>query len=429
MDAVRREAENVTAQYARLARIPGFRPGHAPATLVRRRFAENIRSEVLQSLLPKFFENAVREQKFSVVGRPQFEDVKFEDDQPLTCKATFEIVPDFEIQEYKGLAVEEDAAEVSEAAVDQALEELRERAATFEVVEGRPAVEGDHVLVHYQGRDPDSPALAGSAEKPLVESRDALVHLGGPGTVSAFTENLVGSQAGEVREFQVRYPEDHPQKSLAGRPLNFRVEVLGIKKKVVPPVNDDLAKSVSELATLEELRAKLRRELGERRAREAEADAKKKLLSQLLEAYPVAVPEVLVEVQMDRKLERVLAQLIAQGIDPRTAAVDWRKVREDARPDAEREVRASLILEKIANLEKIEVSEEEVDELVREIARERREPPATVKTRLTQEGEIARLKSTRRSQKALELIYRHAKIIRKNETGPSPAAAGPPRAQ
>ncbi len=411
VDVVRREAENVTAQYARAARIPGFRPGRAPHALVRRRFAEDIRSDVIRALLPRFFETAVRDQKLSVVGRPHFEDVKFEDDRPLTCKATFEIVPEFEIGEYKGLEVEEDAAEVTEADVDQALEEIRQRAATFEVVEGRPAAEDDHLLVNYRGRDPGPP------DQPPVETRDALIHLGGKGTVSGFTENLVGSEPGQVREFQVRYPEDYPQKTLAGKSLDFRVEVLGIKTKVLPPVNDELAKSVSELATLEELRQKLRRELTERRASEAEAGAKKRLLDQLLDAHPFPAPDGLIEAQMDRKVERVLAQLLAQGIDPRTAPVDWRKIREDARPDAEREVRASLILQKIADLEKIEVAEEEIDGLVREIAQERHEAPATLKTRLTQEGGIAKLKSTRRSQKTLELIYRQAKIIRKSEPG------------
>lgn len=417
VDVVRREAENVTAQYARAARIPGFRPGRAPHALVRRRFAEDIRSDVIRALLPRFFETAVRDQKLSVVGRPQFEEVKFEDDQPLTCKATFEVVPEFEIGEYKGLEVEEASTEVTEANVDQALEEIRQRAATFEVVQGRPAAQDDHLLVNYQGRDPDSP------DQPPVEARDAMIHLGGKGTVGGFTENLVGTEPGQVREFDVRYPEDYPQKTLAGKTLKFRVEVVAIKTKVLPPVNDELAKSASEFSTLEELRQKLRRELAERRAGEAEAAAKKNLLDQLLGAHPFPAPDGLVEEQQDRKLERVLTQLLAQGIDPRTAPVNWRKVREEARPEAERDVRASLILQKIADLEMIEVSEEEVDGLVREIAQERHEAPATLKTRLTQEGGIAKLKSTRRSQKALELIYRQAKINRKSEPGP-PSAQG-----
>lgn len=410
VDVVRREEETVTAQYARNARIPGFRTGHAPRALVRRHFSGDIRSQVVQLLVPRFFENAVKDQKWSVVGRPRFEEVKFEDNQPITCKATFEVYPEFEVKEYQGLAVEEEPPTVTEADIDQALEDLREHVATFEVVEGRPAAEDDYVIVNYQGRDVVHP------EAPPVEARDALVHLGGKGTAVAFTENLVGARPGEVREFQVTYPGDYPQTKLAGKTLSFRMEVQSIKKKVVPAVNDDLVKSVSEFATLEELRNKLRQDLTDRRRREVEASTKKKLLDRLLEAHSFPVPETLIETQMDRKLQRVVAQLMSQGIDPGTTEIDWRKIREESRPDAEREVRASLMLQKIADLEKVEVPEEEVDGLVREIAQERQETPASMKTRLTREGELDRLKSTRRSQKALEFVYRNAKINRKNES-------------
>ena len=407
-EVVRREAETVTAQYARAARIAGFRPGHAPASLIRRHFRDDIRNEVVQSLLPRFFENAVNDQKWSVVGQPRFEDLKFEEDQPLTCKATFEIVPDFELKQYKDLEVEEDQPTVTDADVEKALEELREHAATFEVATDRPAADDDYLAVNYEGRDLKDPVSRS------VEARDAIVHLGGKGTLAAFTENLRGSKPGEVREFQVTYPEDYTQKSLAGKTLSYRVEVQSIKKKVVPAADDDLAKSVSEFSTLEELRANLRQDLTERAKRRAEMAAKQRLVENLLQAHEFPVPEVMVEAQLDRKLERTVAQLLAQGIDPRKTEVDWGKVREDSRPDAEKEVRAALILGKIAGAEKIELAEEEVDEVIREMARERQETPAALKTRLTEEGGLDRIKSTRRNQKAIDFIYRSAKIIRKS---------------
>ncbi len=415
VDVVRREAESVTAEYARLARIPGFRPGHAPPALVRRHFRDGIRSEVVQTLLPKFFDNAVKEQKWSVVGRPEFEDLKFEDDQPLTVKAKFEVYPEFALGEYRGLEVEEGPPTVSDADVDKALEEVRQEAATFEVVEGRAAGADDYVIVNYEGRDLKHPE-----SKPL-ETRDAMVNLGGKGTVAAFRDNLRGAKGGEKREFDVDYPADYPQKSLAGKTYRYRVEVLSIKQKVVPALDDDLAKSVSELATLGELREKLRKDLEERRRRGVEAGARQKLLERLVEAHPMPVPAALVETQLNRKLERALLGLMSQGIDPRTTQIDWAKIREDSRPEAEREVRASLVLERIAASEKIEVTEEEVDELVRQLAQERGETPAALKTRLTRDGELDRMSSTRRSQKALDFVYHNAKITRKNE--PAPARA------
>ncbi len=409
VEIVRKEADTVTTQYRRVARIPGFRPGHAPASLVRQHFREGIRSEVVQALLPRFFESAVKDQKWAVVGRPHFEDLKFEEDQPLTCKARFEVVPEFEMKEYKGLEVEEAEPRATEEDVQKALEEMRERAATFEVVTDRPAADEDDVTVNYRGLDTKDPKAV------PVEARDVVVHLGGKGTVAAFTENLRGAKPGDVKEFTVTYPDDYPQKSLAGKTLGYHVEVSSIKKKVVPPVDDELAKSVSEFSTVEELRAKLREDLLERARHHTELATKQKLMDALLATHDFPVPEVLVEAQLDRRLERLVSQLLAQGVDPRTMEVDWRKFRKESQPEAEKEVRASLLLGKIAEAEKLEVSEEAVDEIIRHLAQERHETPAALKTRLTREGELDRIKSTRRNQEALNLIYRHAKIIRKSE--------------
>jgi trigger factor len=409
VDVLRKESENVTAQYQRTARIPGFRRGHAPATLVRQHFRDAIRKQVVQSLVPKFFERAVTEQKLAVVGEPRFEDLKFDDEQPLTCKAMFEVLPEFELGDYKNLEAEEDPGTVTEADVDQALEELRQGAATYEVVEDRPADNDDYVLVNYQGRDVKEPSA------PPLEAHDAVVHLGGKGTVAAFSANLRGAKSGEVREFDVAYPDDYPQKSLAGKTFRYRVEVQSIKKKVVPAADDELAKSVSESETLADLRAKLRAELATRRKKQAEKATMSKLLEQLVNRRPFPVPEALVEAQLDHKIESVVTQLVAQRIDPRSTEIDWRKLREESRPEAEKEVRGSLILEKVAAAEGIEVTEEEVDEMVRATAQERHEPPAALKTRLTREGVLDKIRFSRRNQKALELIYRNAKIIRKSE--------------
>ncbi len=408
VDVVQREVDSVAGKFAKRARIPGFRPGRAPASLVRQHFRDDIRSEVAQTLIPRFFETAVKEQKWEVVAQPRFEDMRFEDNQPLTCKATFEIYPAFELQPYKELEVEEETAEVTDADVDKAVADLREGVATFEVVADRPAADEDYLTVNYRGQDTSSPS-----SQPM-EAKDAVVHLGGKRTVEGFTENLRGAREGEVREFPVTYAADYPQKALAGKTFSYRVEIQSIKRKVVPPVDDELAKSVSEFVTLEDLRAKLRRDLEKNAQRQAEMGSKQKLAEKLLEANQSPVPEVLVETQLDRKIERTLGQLLSQGIDPRQTQVDWRKLREEARPDAEKEVRVALILSRVADIEKIDLTEEEVDDAIREIAPERHMTAAELKTRLTRDGKLDTLKSTRRNQKALDYVYRNAKIIRKN---------------
>ena len=411
-DIVKQESDAVTAHYRRLARIPGFRPGRAPASLIRRHFHDDIRSEVVQALLPKYFENAIKEQHMSVVGRPQFADLKFEEDSPLTATAKFEILPDFELKEYKGLEVGQRSSEPTEDEVKETLEGLRQRAATFEPVEGRTAEDGDYVAVNYRGVDKTD-----AGAKP-IEATEAMVHLAGEGSVPEFTENLRGAKPGEVREFEVNYPEDYASKPLAGKSLSYRVEVVAIKKKVVPELDDEFAKSVSELKTMDELRGRVKENLSARKKYETESEAKQSLLKQLVAEHSFPVPDTLVEGQVDGKLERFMGRLISQGIDPRAVKLDWEKLREDGRPEAEKEVRGSLILEKVAEAEAIEVKEEEVDELIRELAQERRETPAALKTRLTRDGELPTIERRLRNQKALDLIYQHAKIKPETEAVP-----------
>jgi trigger factor len=405
-DVVQKESESVADEYARKARVPGFRPGHVPRDFILRRFRSAIQEEVAQSLLPRFFKDAVKEQNLSVVGDPRFEPLKFEDDRPLTAKATFEVYPTIALGSYKGLEVTEEEPAVSDDDVNKAVESLCESATTFEVAEGRPAEEGDLLSVNYEGRD------VAWLKNRLVQVKEGTVRVGAEGTLTAFTDNLRGAKAGEVREFEVAYPADFAQKSVAGKRIKFRVEVLAVKRKVVPTLDDEFAKTVSSESTLEALRATLRKQIREARQREAEASSKRKLLEILMERQKFPVPETLIDDRLSDKLRQMAGQLIDQGVDPRKAQVDWEKVREELRPAAEKDVRGTLILQRVAEAEKIEVSEEEIDESLRQVAAGGTESPAALKTRLTRNGGLARLQSSRLSQKALDFIYHNAKVVR-----------------
>ncbi len=409
-DIVERETGKVIKGFARMARVPGFRPGHAPDSMVRRRYHEEIKSEVVQTLVPRFFDTALKEHKWSVVGSPKFQEVNFEDRQPMTVKATFEIYPDFELGQYKGLEAEQDASSVSDAEVAEALEKLRESMGTFELAGDRASESGDYVSVSYSGSDATSPA-----GDPL-EQREGMVHLGGKATQPAFTENLLGVKSGDIREFDVSYPEDNPRERLRGKTVHYRVEVQGVKQKVMPPLDDELAKSAGEFGTLDELRNKIRQDLTGRHEAKSKQAVERQLLDKLLEVHSFPVPERMVETQVQHKLEGLIAQFVRQGIDPRTEALDWRKLREEMTPEAEKDVRGSLILQKIADTEKIDVSDEEVDEAIRELAQESRETPAALKTRLTRDGDLDRLRLTRRTHKALDFIYANASIRKKNDS-------------
>lgn len=403
-EVIQKESENVAAQFARKVHVPGFRPGHAPRDFILRRFRTAIQEEVAQSLLPKFFEDAIKEQKLSIVGDPRFEASEFEEDQPLKAKATFEVYPEVELDCYQGLEVTEEEPLVTDEDVNQAVEKLRQSSATYEVTDA-PGEEGDLLSVSYEGRDSKS-------RNRVVEVREGTVRLGAEGTVGTFSEKLKGARAGDVREFEVAYPPDFPQKSVAGRTVRFRLEVLSVKRKIMQPLDDEFARSVSSESTLEGLRSALRKQLRETRQKEAEAASKRRLLDRLIDSRNFPVPEILVKERVDDKLRQMAVQLADQGVDPRKADIKWLSIREELRPTAEREVRGSLILRKIAEAEKIEVSEEEIDDAVRQLAAGGQESPAALKTRLTRNGGLARLQSSRLSQKALDLIYRSAKVVR-----------------
>jgi trigger factor len=405
-DVVQKESESVANEYARKARVPGFRPGHVPRDFILRRFRSAIQEEVAQTLLPRFFRDAVKEQNLPVVGDPRFEPLKFEEDRPLTAKAIFEVYPTIELGSYKGLEVIEDEPSVSDDDVSKAIENLRESATTYEVAEGRSAEEGDLLTVSYEGRD------VNSLKNRLVQVKEGTVRLGAEGTLTAFTDNLRGAKAGDIHEFEVAYPADLAQKNIAGKTIKFRVEVLGVKRKVVPVLDDDFAKTVSSESTLEDLRVSLRKQIREARQKEAEAASKRKLLESLMDRQQFPIPEILTDERLNEKLRQMAGQMIDQGVDPRKAQLDWGKLREELRPAAEKDVRGTLILQRIAEAEKIEVSEEEIDDSLRQLAAGGTESPAALKTRLTRNGGLARLQSGRLSQKALDFIYHNAKVVR-----------------
>ena len=403
-DVVAREREQIAAHYARVARIPGFRPGHAPQSLVAKRYQEEIRSEVVQNLLPKYFADSVRDQNLVMASEPQFKELEFEEGQPIRAKASFEVFPEIELKEYKGLEVEQEPVTVTDRDVEEALERLRQHAATFEAIEDRTAADGDFVVVSYQGHDLKVPGA-----EPM-EVTDRLIEIAGPGEQREFTENLRGSRAGEVREFEVNYADDFRDPVLAGRRISYRVEVQGVKNRVLPALDDELAKTVSDFPSLAELRQQVRQDLEKKKRRRAEDAVRQQLLEKLGASHDFPVPETLVESQLRRQMRSMIRVMAAQGVDPQKAAIDWSRFPEEMRPEAEQEVRRTLILDKIAAAENIEVSESEIDDALREMAAAAEETPAALKTRLTREKGLGIVESGIRRKKALDFIHHHAKV-------------------
>jgi len=403
-DVLAKESDSVVGQYARKAKIPGFRPGRVPVELIRRRFREAIEGEIAQSLFPKYLKEAAEGQNWRIAGPPQFSDVHFKDGSAATFKAVFEVYPDFELKEYKGLEVAEETKPVTDEDVAKLLEGMREDAGVLEPVTDRPAGDGDFVGVSYEGRDVQS------AKAQPVEVEEGHVVVGGPQTVPEFSENVRGAKEGDSREFDVTYASDFPRPALAGKTMHYSLKVRSVKRKVLPEVDDEFAKSVGKYSTLDELRVGIRAKLQETQQRNLERETRLKLLEQLVTKHDFPVPQALLDRRLDEKIEILVRQLLAQGVDPRNTSIDWRKMRNDLQPAAEKDVRGALVLEKIAEAEKLEVSEEEMDATLREMAGEGPETAASLKTRLTRDGKLARLRSKHLSQKALEFIYRNAQI-------------------
>jgi len=395
-ETVQEAVARVAKEFARVARVPGFRPGKAPITLIRRRFADDIKSEVLQSLVPEQIERAVTESKLVPVTQPQVDKVDFTETGPVKFRATFEVLPEFDLGQYKDLEVEVDDLKIEDSDVDKALEELRDRAATFVPVEGRSIADGDYAQLKLKG------IPAGGGEP--LEADSVLCHVGGEETMEPFNQNLREANIGDHKNFDVTYPSDYPDPKLQGKTYSYAVEVQGIKEKKRPELTDEFAKDVSDAQTLEELRKKMRDNLEAARTHRQNEQTREKLLAQIVKSHEFPVPEALVEHQMDSRLERTVRSLASQGVDPRAVNVDWVALRSRQKDRSIEDVKAELLLDRIATAEKIDVTDEELEKEIAAIAERSGESATAVRANLTRQGALDRMKSKIRSEKTLDWL-------------------------
>ena len=395
-ETVQKTVEKVAREFAKVARVPGFRPGKAPVTLIRRRFAEDIKSEVLQSLVPEQIERAVTESKLVPVTQPHVDKVDFTESGPVKFRASFEVLPEFDLGQYKDLEVEVDDLKIDDSDVDKAIEELRDRAASFVPVEGRAIADGDYAQLKLKG----TPAGGGES----LDAESVLCHVGSEETMEPFNQNLRGASVGDHKNFDVAYPADYPDPKLHGKTYTYSVEVLGIKEKKRPELTDEFAKDVSDAQTLDELRKKVRESLEGARAQRQKDQMRDKLLAQIVKTHEFPVPDTLVEHQMDSRLERTVRSLAQQGVDPRAVNVDWVALRARQKDHSIEDVKAELLLDRIATAEHIEVSEEEVEKDIAAIAQRSGESATAVRANLTRQGALDRMKSRIRSEKTLDWL-------------------------
>lgn len=419
-DEVAAAFRKVAANYRKYARIPGFRAGKVPESIVRRRFAAEIRKEVIDSLLPERFNKGVNELNIRPVGQPQVTELTVEDGTPLHVKAVFEYIPAFSIDGYKDVTVPKPSVEITDEELQHELGHLRDSRATVEPVEeGRPLQDGDWAEITYKGQiqpaateaAPEATAESESAPAALAESEpiggeNTLVEIGGKDTVEAFTNALRGAKPGQELKVEVIYPADYAEAKLAGKTVAYDVEVKAIKKRTLPELNDDFAKELGRYDSYADLEKSVRDYLAARKRRSVEAETKDHLFAAMAEKFTFPVPESLVQDQIDTRLERGLRALAAQGMQPeQMRKLDFTRLRAAQRDSAIAEVKTNILLDRIAGEENITVSDEDLDKELQIVSIQSREPLDALKVRLTKDGGLARIREQLRRDKTASILY------------------------
>jgi trigger factor len=402
VEEVTRETEAIIRKYQQLARIPGFRRGHVPASVIRQRFAEDIRTQLVDTLVPRYFRQEMHKQGLVPVSEPQVTDLHVQEGEPLRFKANFEVLPQIKVAGYKELRAAKPDISVSDEEVEESLKNLQEQQATFVSVEDRTLADKDFAQVSLDGKPEDGQGQP-------VHMDDLLVEIGGSNTMPEFTENLRGRSVGDEPSFPVTYPGDFSDPRLAGKTILYTLKVGAIKRKNLPELNDQFAKELGDFASLDEVRRRLRENIEAERRRHAERAAKDRLIEELIKRNDFELPEALVERQVDLRLERGRRALMAQGVKAEDLKkIDLNRLRAAERERARQEVKGSLLLDKIAEEENIQVDEEEINREVEALATQARQSPDAIRARLTREGVLDRIRDRIRNEKTLDFLYRQS---------------------
>jgi len=403
-EEVSRETDALIQKYQKLARIPGFRRGHVPASIIRQRFSQDIQNDVVDALVPKYFRKETERLGLMPVSQPRVTDLHAHDGEGLHFKASFEVMPEIKVEGYKELRADHPEITVTDEEVEESLQTLQEQKATFSPIEGRPIADGDYAQVSLDGTPKQD-----EAETKPVHMDDVLVEIGGKNTMPEFTENLRGTNAGDERTFEVNYPEDFSDERLRGKTFSYKVKINAIKQKSLPELNDDFAKELGEFSTLAEVKQKMREGMEHERRHAGERDAKDKLLADLIRRNEFEVPDALVEHQIDIRLERGLRALAAQGMSSEhMKKMDLPRLRAGQRDQALQEVKATLLLEKVADEEKIEVGDDEINREIETLATQTKQTAEAIRARLTRDGALDRIRNRIRNEKALDFLYRQS---------------------
>lgn len=411
-EAMDAEIARVTEKVREKAHLKGFRPGKAPLSQIKTVYGAQIRQEALENLIPKALESACEKENLHPVSRPDIKDLHFHEGEGVHFKAEFEVAPQFDLKELRGLTVEYADPEVTEADIEARLNELRESKAQFVNVDPRPVQDGDHCLV-------DLASISGIDGEPMKQE-GINIEVGGKETFAAFTEALRGCLPGDEREAEVSYPEDYGVAKLAGKTVRFRITLRSIRLRELPELNDEFAQDLGDFTSLEEVRDEIRKGMHREREYLAQSEAKNKLVDQMVAMHEFPVPETYVEQQVQTIIENQIRGLAQQGVDTSKIQLDWKALRESQHERAVHDVKASMLLGKLATTENISATQEELDAEVQRIARQRREPVAAVRMNLQKDGSLNRIVNRIITEKTLNWLFENAVKV-----APAPKAEAP----
>ncbi len=416
------ERDRLVSNAAKTTVIPGFRKGKAPKSLLYRHYDREIRASFLDGLIPFHLAQEVHARKLRVASGPLIEDMRYGEGRPLTVEATYEVFPDFELGEYRNLKIAYRELEVAEEMVEEQLEDLRVRHASFHNVDPRRLADGDFAVVSLQA--------SSGGDKPEIQAKEVQVEIGHEATIQAYSDALRGRNIGEEVDFDVAYPDDFDNRRLAGKTLRCHIEVLGIRQRELPNLDDEFAKDIdNNLGSLEELKIRIRKGLANAFKGGAIRAANAQLIEQLADAHPMPLPQHYLERRCANSNSTSSGSTLPDGsagepIDEATAS--------RVRSATEEQVRAELVLERIAVVEEIDVSEEEAENEIRNYAQSKQMTPEGARRELKQQGALAAWRMQRLRAKALQFVFEEAERIEppepaghENAQEEAPSVSGP----
>jgi len=394
---VDKHIKEATRNISKNARIPGFRPGKAPESLIRTRYAEHIKEDVMNHLIPQAYREVLDENKFDVISEPAIHDVKYSEGSPFLFQVTIETRPSIEPKEYKGLEVKNAPVSVTDEDVDSVLKNYQER--TAELIPREEAAQtGNYLNVHVKA----------TLDKKVLVDRETLIEVGNEGNHPAFNENLPGKKAGETVEFDAVYPEDSPEKTLAGKTIHYTVKIVTVNDKKLPNIDDDFAKDLGDFSSLADLKEKIRKDLLEMKSSEQKGQQKDEILKQIIDKNPFEVPEGLVRKETEHLMQDYAYSMQKRGANLKE--IDWKELQTVLGRQADQNIRGSMLIETIADLEKIEVKEEDLDNTFQKLAEQHHRAPEAVKAEFVKEEKMDALKNRIRVNKTLDFLLDQAKL-------------------